>query len=387
MMVTFQKLEKMKYVVCLLLGLFAVSCGKPQGGLAEENGYVEGEHADHAEEVLLDSAAAAASGIRTEQVRQGVFAEVIRVGGRIMAAQGDERRMVAPTRGVVSFGAFRPAEGVSVKGREVALTLASSALEEGDVLVRTRAAYEKARRNYERAKMLVADRIVSEREYAEVEAAYETARTAYEAIAKASGENGVAVHWPVTGFVTGLYVREGDYVEAGTTLATVSANRKLTLRAEVPERFFGRLRDVRTAHFRTGYDGRVYRLEELGGRMVSYGRSAGTGAFHVPVTFEFENVGRDIVSGGYVEVWLLQEGGKASLSVPAEALIEEQGLFSVFVKTGTEEYVKRPVRTGGNNGAEVEIVAGLTAGDDVVTAGAYALKLASATGNIPAHNH
>jgi RND family efflux transporter MFP subunit len=187
--------------------------------------------------------------------------------------------------------------------------------------------------------------------------------------------------------VAGLHVREGDYVEAGTTLATVSANRRLMLRVEVPERFFERLRGVRTARFRTAYDGRVYRLEELGGRLLSYGRSAGTGSFYVPVTFEFENVGGSIVSGSYVEAWLLLEEGKAALSVPAEALVEEQGIFSVFVKTGAEEYAKRTVRVGANNGAEVEIVSGLTAGDEVVTAGAYALKLASATGSIPAHNH
>jgi len=46
-----------------------------------------------------------------------------------------------------------------------------------------------------------------------------------------------------------------------------------------------------------------------------------------------------------------------------------------------------PVTLGADNGSEVQILSGLKAGDEVVTEGAYQIKLASASNAIPAHTH
>ena len=75
------------------------------------------------------------------------------------------------------------------------------------------------------------------------------------------------------------------------------------------------------------------------------------------------------------------------ISVPVSALIEEQGVYSVFVREHEEAYKKVPVTLGADNGSEVQILSGLKAGDEVVTAGAYQIKLASASNAIPAHTH
>ena len=71
------------------------------------------------------------------------------------------------------------------------------------------------------------------------------------------------------------------------------------------------------------------------------------------------------------------------ISVPVSALIEEQGVYSVFVRVHEEAYKKVPVTLGADNGSEVQILSGLNAGDEVVTVGAYQIKLASASNAIP----
>ena len=75
------------------------------------------------------------------------------------------------------------------------------------------------------------------------------------------------------------------------------------------------------------------------------------------------------------------------ISVPASALIEEQGQYSVYVRVHDDKYKKTPVKIGLNNGKAVQVLSGLHEGEEVVTEGAYQIKLASATNGIPAHTH
>ena len=88
-----------------------------------------------------------------------------------------------------------------------------------------------------------------------------------------------------------------------------------------------------------------------------------------------------------MEVYLLTSPIEDVLSVPVSALIEEQGIYSVFIRLDEEGYQKREVKPGANNGSEVQILSGLKPGETVVTQGAYQIKLASASNAIPAHTH
>ena len=114
----------------------------------------------------------------------------------------------------------------------------------------------------------------------------------------------------------------------------------------------------------------TYKLSDLRGRLLSYGKASDTNSFYVPVTFEFDNKGA-IIPGSFVEIYLLTAPMQNVISVPVSALIEEQGVYSVFVRVHEEAYKKVPVN----------------AGDEVVTVGAYQIKLASASNAIPAHTH
>jgi len=75
------------------------------------------------------------------------------------------------------------------------------------------------------------------------------------------------------------------------------------------------------------------------------------------------------------------------VAVPASAVIDENGMATVFVMTGGESFERRQVRIGARDGDWVEVVDGLESGQRVVSRGAWLVKLASTkTGEI-GHGH
>lgn len=352
----------------------------------EEEAHAHGHEAHGAGEVVFKKQDAEAIGLQTRIMQPGVFSEVIKTSGQIQSAQGTETVLVATVPGVVTLGDTRFVDGTSVRKGQPVLTLASNALSDGDVAIRVKNAYLTAKREFERMEQLVGDKIVSQKDYEQARLAYENAKVAYDAINGKQSVRGVAVTAPMNGFLKNILVKEGDYVTVGQPLATISQNSRLVLRADVSEKNYARLPMIRSAHFKTPYDDKVYKLDELGGRLLSYGKSSGNNSFYIPVLFEFDNKGA-VIAGSYVEVYLLGKPMEQVLSVPVSALVEEQGLYCVYLRLDEDCYKKQYVTLGADNGEAVQILSGLKAGDEVVTKGAYQIKLASASNAIPAHTH
>lgn len=352
----------------------------------EEEAHAHGHEAHGAGEVVFKKQDAEAIGLQTRIMQPGVFSEVIKTSGQIQSAQGTETVLVATVPGVVTLGDTRFVDGTSVRKGQPVLTLASNALSDGDVAIRVKNAYLTAKQEFERMEQLVGDKIVSQKDYEQARLAYENAKVAYDAINGKQSVRGVAVTAPMNGFLKNILVKEGDYVTVGQPLATISQNSRLVLRADVSEKNYARLPMIRSAHFKTPYDDKVYKLDELGGRLLSYGKSSGNNSFYIPVLFEFDNKGA-VIAGSYVEVYLLGKPMEQVLSVPVSALVEEQGFYCVYLRLDEDCYKKQYVTLGADNGEAVQILSGLKAGDEVVTKGAYQIKLASASNAIPAHTH
>lgn len=371
------------------------------GGCAEKAAHEEHEH-DHemhheeeeahaheahgAGEVVFKKQDAEAIGLQTQTVQPGVFSEVIKTSGQIQSAQGSETVLVATVPGVVTLGDTRFVDGTAVRKGQPVLSLASNTLSDGDVATRVKNAYQTAKQEFERMEQLIGDKIVSQKDYEQARLTYENAKVAYDAIQGKQSVRGVAVTAPMNGFLKNILVKEGDYVTVGQPLATISQNNRLLLRADVSEKNYARLPMIRSAHFKTPYDDKVYKLDELDGRLLSYGKSSGNNSFYIPVLFEFDNKGA-VIAGSYVEVYLLGKPMEQVLSVPTSALVEEQGLYCVYLRLDEDCYKKQYVTLGADNGETVQILSGLKAGDEVVTKGAYQIKLASASNAIPAHTH
>ena len=343
------------------------------------------EKTAHSDEIVLTPEKAEAAGVEAEVVHPGAFREVIQAGGQILSAQGQEETVVAASSGVVSFSR-KIAEGIEVGQGSELLSVSAEHIQEGDPVRKAKVAYEKAKEEYERAEKLVGSQIVSQKEFAALREAYQNARLTYEALLPSKSGKGVAVKAPIGGFVKNCLVKEGDYVTVGQPLMTVTQMRRLVLKADVSERYYAQLPRIVSANFKTPYNNKVYSLENLGGKVLSFGKSSGDTSYYVPVTFEFDNRG-DMVPGAFVEVFLLSGERQGVISLPESALTEEQGLYFVYLKLDDECYKKQEVQLGTSNGERVEILSGLKDGDTVVTRGAIHVKLAAASNAIPAHSH
>lgn len=317
------------------------------------------------------------------------FSNIIKTHGQILSAPGDEIIVTAKASGIVLFSGNKINIGSEVRAGTNMFTITGGNLAAGNVDALYKEAkvnYEKAKTDYDRASELVIDKIVSQKDFQEAKLKYENAQTSFNILAKNYSSVGQGIPAEMNGFVKNILVAEGQFVEAGTPLATISKNRKLILQANVSQRYFNDLSAITSANFRTTESETVYSTEQLKGRIISYGKSATASSPFIPVTFEIDNTG-NLIPGSVVEVYLKSSPIPDALAIPVSSLIEEQGNFFVYVQTGGESFQKREVKLGASDGINVQLLSGVSEGERVVTKGAYQIKLSTATGTLPEHGH
>lgn len=366
------------------MGIAALLCGC-HAGHEDKHGEEHENHEEHAGEIIVSEAQAKEMGIAVEEVRPGEMRSCIKASGQLLAASTDEQTIVAKTAGVLSFTGGGLTEGAAVRAGQVIATVSAKDLQDGDPTEKARAEYEAAKAEYERAQKLVEERIISQKEFEARRLRYETARAAA-GVSQNSPTGGTAVTVPVSGFIKSRLVAQGDYVAVGQPVAVVTQSRRVQLRADVPAHFAARLHEIAGANFRLAGSGETLRLEDLGGRLLSYGRSVTDGTPYVPVTFELDNRG-SLTPGAFAEIWLLSAPRQNVISLPATALTDEQGQKFVYVQIEPDAFVKRPIVTGETDGTRIEIRSGLQPGERVAVQGAIQIKLAAAGNAIPEHGH
>lgn len=345
----------------------------------------ESEEAKHSDEIIFPKAQAAKTTFEVREIQPASFNQVVKTTGQILAAPGDEAVIVATSNGVVSFTSNKLTEGTKVQKGQSLFQISSKNIAEGDYYTKVKATYEAAKASYDRAESLVKDKIISQKEFENTKLEFENAKTAYDAVSNNKTAKGVSVNAPINGHVKNILVKEGEYITVGQPLATISQNQRLVLRAEVSQRYYNAMQSIKSANFKTPYDNKVYSLEDLNGRLLSFGKTSNENSFFIPVSFEFDNKG-EVIPGSFVEVYLISAPIENTLSIPVSALTNEMGIHYVYVQIDEEGYRKQEVALGANNGKEVQIIKGLHPGDRVVTQGAYQVKMASASGAIP-HGH
>ena len=189
----------------------------------------------------------------------------------------------------------------------------------------------------------------------------------------------------MSGFVKQVLVKNGTYVDAGQPIVIVAQNKTLLLNAEVQQKYASMLGSITSANIRTVQDNQTYSLEQLNGKVLSYGKATNTDNYLIPVALQIDNIG-SFTAGGFVEVYLKTVTNTLALTVPTTSLLEDQGTFFVYVQVTPELFEKREVKIGATDGVRTEIRNGLNNDERIVTIGAILIKLAQATGTLDAHS-
>ena len=328
----------------------------------------------------------------TEEAVLEPFGQVIRATSRVQPSQEEVFTVSALTDGVVSIGAKALVEGREVrKGETLCIVKGSGTADENlaTKYARAEADYNFARNEYERKKALASDRIVSESELRQAEAAFEIAKAVFENLKGNFDASGQSAKSPIEGFVTSVTVSNGQFVRAGDPIATVSRSRSLLVVAEIQPRYSACLKDICGATFKDMDSGRIWTLDELGGKVVSYGKSVSSDSPLIPVTFSVPNKG-GFIPGSFLQTRIITRSETPAITLPTTSLIEEQGNYFVYRQLTPEYFEKTPVTIGASDGLRAEIRSGLSAGERVVSKGAMFVKLAQASGALDphaGHNH
>lgn len=322
------------------------------------------------------------------EMKKQNFHEVIKTSGQILGAPGDEMVISAKSSGIVFYSGNNSIAGSAISKGESVFVISGSGLTEDNIDTKFKEAksnYEKAKADMERANDLIKDRIISQKEYLEIKNHFETSQALFNSLSRNFTGDGTRISSPITGYLKNIYVTEGQFVQIGDPLASISQNKKIVLKADVSQKYFSKLTTLQSANFITA-DHKTYNTADLNGKLLAFGKSTNDHNVYIPVTFEIDNRG-EILPGSYVEIYLKLNSFSDALVVPVSSLMEEQGMYFVYVQTGGESFVKREIKIGESDGLHVLVISGLSEGERVVTKGAYNIKLSAASGALPAHGH
>ena len=266
---------------------------------------------------------------------------------------------------------------LSTADAELRLAQARAGLQQTEAAAaQARERYNLARANAARYESLVktgdVSRTLQEQAASEAETTRQSVATAEAAIADARSREALArkaladttIRAPFAGFITKRPVAAGEYVTTASTVATVMKLDPIRLRLQVPELEASRLRvgQVATAT--------VEALEgsQFQGRIVAINPAldAATRATIVDVTIA--NPHGAIRAGMFATADVALGASERGVFVPREALVDDPNTnsFRVFAVDGSTARL-RIVQPGSSSDAEVRIVSGLAAGEQVAT--------------------
>jgi multidrug efflux system membrane fusion protein len=240
-------------------------------------------------------------------------------------------------------------------------------------LARAQASKGEAERELERAGKLAAEGVSTG---AEVSTWQTKLATALAAESEARAALGVAslnlrdarLRAPLAGSIQSRSVQTGQYVQAGTVIATLIRRDPLLLRFKVTESEAARLALGMTAEFRVTGGASVQKA-----KITFVSASAEPASRMVPVVAEITD-DANLRPGAFAEVTVPVGVNEAALAVPETAIRPSERGFIAFVVEGNaahERIVELGLRTP--NGL-VEVVKGLRAGESLVVRGGEALR-------------
>jgi cobalt-zinc-cadmium efflux system membrane fusion protein len=317
------------------------------------------------------------------------FAFTVRTGGRIMVDKKAISIVTAKSSGIVRFRDHLLFPGVWIgEGKEL-FTVGGDQLTEGNAELRLKQLkydLDKASADYERARSLIADQIITQGHFLEIKNEYEKTLNEFNNLNTNAGSSGQMISSSVSGYIREIFVTEGQMVTPGQSLASISTGNSMVLQADIFPEYLSIMAGIDKASFTTGHSKKLYKTWEMNGSRISYGRSTGDNSFYIPVFFRID-YDPELVEGTYAEVYLIGKNKKNTLVVPQSSLMEEYGKLFVFVENGDGDFTKRYITVGNSDGELTEVIEGLEENETIVATGTYNIKLALMTNSMPAHSH
>jgi membrane fusion protein, heavy metal efflux system len=188
---------------------------------------------------------------------------------------------------------------------------------------------------------------------------------------------------PISGVIAETHATAEANVEAGETLFKVVDVDTVYATANVPETELSRVQQLTGAELEIPGSDRRKAL----GRPLSIGWVLDPASRTVSVIYQVRNQDHRLAVGQAVFLRLFTSKISVAPAAPESAVVDDGGRPVVFVQLEGEKFARRPVTLGNRESGYVQVLEGVRPGERVVTRGAYLIRLAAMSNQIPAHGH
>jgi RND family efflux transporter MFP subunit len=313
-----------------------------------------------------EEAVAAVVGARTTVVAARPFTETVSMIGTVVARAGHLAAVGVPSQGRITQVLVATGQRVSAGQPLVVLDPSVFAAARQSAA----AAVSAAERSAERTQRLVAEGIAPRKDAEQ--AAAELARTRADLVGAERQAQLATVRAPISGVVTRVNATLGGTADPAQPLVEIADPSALDVVLNATPADAGR---VRAGAKVTLSAGQRANGEPLGiGTVVDVGAAIDSLTRSVPVRVRVPSARRPLRIGETVFAEIAARTVPNALVVPAEALVPEGDGYKVFVVDAQSVAHATTVTVGARTDSLVEITRGLTAGQRVVTYGAYGVQ-------------
>ncbi len=233
------------------------------------------------------------------------------------------------------------------------------------------AAYNSAKKDYDRFVVLLGQKSASQKEMDNVATQYEMAKAGLEATKQMKNEvmaqfSYTNITAPFSGTITNTFVKEGDMANPGMPLVSLEGNTKLQAIVMVSESEISQIKNGMAADIMVKSIDKSFK-----GNVIEVSSSAkNTGGQYI-VKLSLENTIESILSGMFANVVFPVEKPNVTakntmILVPKQAIINQGQLNGIYTVNNDRIAILRWLRLGKTFGDQVEVLSGLSAGENYI---------------------
>ena len=233
------------------------------------------------------------------------------------------------------------------------------------------AAYNSAKKDYDRFVVLLGQKSASQKEMDNVATQYEMAKAGLEAAKQMKNEvmaqfSYTNITAPFSGTITNTFVKEGDMANPGMPLVSLEGNTKLQAIVMVSESEISQIKNGMAADIMVKSIDKSFK-----GNVIEVSSSAkNTGGQYI-VKLSLENTNESILSGMFANVVFPVEKPNVTakntmILVPKQAIINQGQLNGIYTVNNDRIAILRWLRLGKTFGDQVEVLSGLSAGENYI---------------------
>lgn len=233
-------------------------------------------------------------------------------------------------------------------------------------------AFELAQDSFNRLESLYADSIISTQDYNAAKAQRDQARAQLNQAEKQLDDADIAA--PFNGRVEERFVRTGELISPGMPVVRLVNTDKVLINAGVPERY--------SSDINVGTPVRVnfssYESETIETEVSFIGNVIDPNTRTFPVEIEINNANENLKPEMIAEVQMKRRTIENAVIIPRTAIVRDENAVNVFIareENGRKIAELVEVRTGRASGPLIEILDGLSEGDEVIVAGMRTLTV------------